>query len=259
MSSTTATLAFSPDGLATLTLVPGVAGKPPALDHASLRELDARLAELERRAAEVRVLVVASGVEKYFCVGANITALRENDAHNIGDWVRAGHRVFNRLEDLPFPTIARVTGFALGGGLELAMSCDLIYAAASAKLGQTEAKLGVVSGWGGAWRLPRRVGLARAKELFFTGRVVEAHAALALGLVDHVEPTVAELDVRVTAFVAEVASCAVGAVAQQKAILALCAETARAASAEAEASASALVLAQPETKARLTAFLNRGK
>ena len=257
--STTIQLALEPGGVATLTLVPGAPGKPPTLDHATLREIDARLDELERRAAEVRLLIVTSAVEKYFCVGANVSALRENDVHNIGEWVRAGHRVFNRLESLPFPSIARVTGYALGGGLELAMACDFIHATVDAKLGQTEARLGFVSGWGGAWRLPRRVGLTRAKELFFTARVLGAAEAAQIGLVDRVVPDVAVLDAGLVAFVAEVAANASVAIAQQKRLLVRCAEGTRADSAAAEASAAAAVLAEPDTKRRLSAFLSRGK
>jgi enoyl-CoA hydratase len=162
-----ATVQFGCQGqIGTLSLVPAVSGKPPTLDHAALDRLDAALAEVEAKANSIRLLFVCSAAPKYFCVGADLTALKLVSTETIGAWIDHGHRTFNRLADLPMPVVARIEGYALGGGLELALACDLIFAGETAQLGQTEAKLGFVAGWGGSWRLPRRVGVARPRNCF---------------------------------------------------------------------------------------------
>jgi enoyl-CoA hydratase len=158
--------------------------KPATLDHHTLDELGAKLEEIESRMDDLRALVVQSNSERYFIVGANINALGTLDAETIIPWIRHGHAVFNQLESLPIPVIASVEGYALGGGLELALACDLILASRNSTFGQPEARLGVVACWGGSHRLPRRIGLARAKELFFTGVLIEAEEAFKIGLVD---------------------------------------------------------------------------
>jgi enoyl-CoA hydratase len=132
------------------------------------------------------MILVQSGSRKYFNVGANLEALREIDKDSIMEWIRRGHEVFNTLEALPVPTMAVVEGYALGGGLELALACDLIATAEDARFGQTEAAMGFVPGWGGSFRLPHRIGLAKAKELFFTGKIITAREAQRIGLADFV-------------------------------------------------------------------------
>src|SRR5271163_3874817 len=99
-----------------------------------------------------------------------------------------GHALGERIESTPFPVIAAVNGFALGGGCELALACDFIYASDSAKLGQPEVNLGVIPGFGGTQRLARRVGIGRARELCYTGDVIDAQEALRIGLVNAVVP-----------------------------------------------------------------------
>ena len=153
-------------------------GKPPTLDYVALDELAARIATIRTAAEGLRAVILRSASEKYFCVGANINALRTLDAETIVPWVEHGHAVFNDLAGLPLPVIARVDGFCLGGGLELAMACDLIVAWRRRPLRPAKAVLGVIAGWGGTWRLPRQgVGLPRAKEMFFTGKVIAADKA----------------------------------------------------------------------------------
>lgn len=169
-----------------LTLVPPE-GKPVTLDQAVIKNLSNTLDELERQPPAV--VIVESGAPKYFCVGANLKALQQIDENTIGAWVEQGHDVLNRLEALPCPVIAKVTGYALGGGLELAMACDLIAASSTAKLGQPEAGLGFIPGWGGTFRLPERIGAARAKRLFMTGETLTAFRAEQLGLVDFFHET----------------------------------------------------------------------
>jgi enoyl-CoA hydratase len=99
---------------------------------------------------------------------------------------RTGHALFERIEQLPYPVIAAISGHALGGGCELACACDVRYAVASARLGQPESTVGMIPGWGGTFRLPRIIGLAAAKELIFTGALIDAHEAHELGLVNRV-------------------------------------------------------------------------
>ncbi len=117
-----------------------------------------------------------------FAAGADISEMASMTAAEAGRFSAAGHRALLRLESLPYPTIAAVKGFALGGGCELAMACDLILAAPTATFGQPEVKLGVIPGFGGTQRLARRVGRQRALELMLTGRNVKAPEAVSLGL-----------------------------------------------------------------------------
>jgi enoyl-CoA hydratase len=156
-----------------------------ALNSKTLQELEAALKSLGQ---DVRVLIVTGGGEKAFVAGADIAemaALSETQAQEFG---ALGHRVMALLEELPIPTIAAVNGFALGGGCELALACDLIYASEKAKLGLPEVGLGVIPGFGGTQRLTRAVGRARAKELIFTGERIDAARAKEIGLVLEVLP-----------------------------------------------------------------------
>lgn len=238
-----------------MTLVPPP-GKPPTLDVSVLEELEAAITDLEANAC--RAVVVRSASDKYFCVGANLEVLKNTDADSIVPWVMLGHRVLNRLEDLPCPVIARVDGFAMGGGLELAMSCDLIFAAETARLGQTEAKLGFIPGWGGCRRLADRVGVSTAKKLFFTGRVLNGGEAERCGLVDF-SGTTEELEREMAATLEAIGGNSRYALATFKKLLAAkdCGERERNAAAEALQSRGCLL--DSETLERLEAFLNRRK
>jgi len=239
--------------LATLTLTPDEPGKPPTLDYTALDELEAHFAAI-RAAAGLRAVILRSASKKYFCVGANINALKTLDAETIVPWVERGHVVFNALAALPLPVIACVEGFCLGGGLELAMACDLIVASNTARFGQPEAALGVIAGWGGAWRLPRRVGISRAKELFFTGKVITADEAAAINLADFAgEP--AGVDAYLAAFLEGLRRCSPLAVAQVKAIVDRGGELTLDEAYRAEADASATCLASADTRARVAEYL----
>jgi enoyl-CoA hydratase len=172
-----------------IVLVPAEARKPPVLDHSVLDQFDVALDQLEvdlRADYPPRVVILKSVSARFFCAGGNIAALSTLDAESMGSWIERGHEVFARIEMLPVPTIAIVSGYALGGGLELALTCDLIYATDSAQFGQTEVRLGFVTGWGGGRRLAARVGVARAKELSFTGRMFDAAEAFRIGLAQFV-------------------------------------------------------------------------
>lgn len=130
--------------------------------------------------ASVRALVLSGAGGKAFASGADIGELRERTHREAFFALNAS--LFQRLEDFPRPTLAAIEGYALGGGLELALACDLRVGARGAKVGLPEASLGIYPAAGGTWRLPRLIGLGRAKELVFTGRTVDAEEAYALGI-----------------------------------------------------------------------------
>jgi enoyl-CoA hydratase len=233
-------------------------GKPVTLDLQTLAELADRVDEIQANLDTLRAVIVQSDSAKYFVVGANVKALQTLDAESIVPWIEQGHTVFDRLERLPLPVLARVEGYALGGGLELAMACDLIVAANSARFGQPEAKLGFIAGWGGCWRLPRRVGLARAKELFFTGQIIEAPRAYDLGLVDFVGDSV-EVDRYFETFFAGVRECSPVALAQMKELVDHSPTMSVQDSYLQEAVASTICVSSGDTKARVAQFLESRK
>lgn len=253
--TTTIDLSIS-EGVATVTLVPAASGKPPTLDHPVLDRIEAvigRLAEAAREGS-LRLAFLRSASPKFFCVGADVGSLKDLNASSIVPWIQHGHRVFNRLEDLPVPVVARVEGYALGGGLELAMACDAIFASETAQFGQTEAKLGFVSGWGGSWRLPRRVGLARAKVMFFTGQIIAAPEAERIGLVEFCGSSSA-LEEHCRQFAAEVRAGSEVSHAGHKRLLAASLSASREESAQAEAAESKHCAGSPSTLQRLHEFL----
>jgi enoyl-CoA hydratase len=160
-----------------------------ALDVATLTELRDRLHEVAAD-ADVRVVILTGAGDKAFVAGADIKYMSGLDVDDAKAWGALGHEAGRLLETMPKPTIAAVNGFALGGGCELALACDIRYAASNAKLGQPEVNLGIIPGWGGTQRLARVCGLGVAKELIFTGRVVDAAEALRIGLVNGVHDPV---------------------------------------------------------------------
>ncbi len=162
-----------------------------ALDVATLIELRDRLDELSRDDGTRAIVLTGSG-EKAFVAGADIKYMSGLDVEQAKEWGELGHEAGRLLETMPKPTIAAVNGFALGGGCELALACDIRYAASTAKLGQPEVNLGIIPGWGGTQRLARVCGIGVAKELIFTGRIVDADEALRIGLVNGVHDPVLE-------------------------------------------------------------------
>ncbi|KFE70067.1 enoyl-CoA hydratase-related protein [Hyalangium minutum] len=156
-----------------------------ALNSKTLQEIESALQSL---GPDTRVLIVTGGGEKAFVAGADISEMSSISAAQAREFAALGHRVFLALESLPFPTIAAVNGFALGGGCELALACDLIYASEKAKMGLPEVSLGVIPGFGGTQRLARLVGKMRAKELIFSGSHVTAAQAKEYGMVLDVLP-----------------------------------------------------------------------
>jgi enoyl-CoA hydratase len=160
-----------------------------ALDVTTLTELRDRLRDVAGDGA-VRAVILTGAGEKAFVAGADIKYMSGLDVEQAKAWGALGHEAGRLLETMPKPTIAAVNGFALGGGCELALACDIRYASSGAKLVQPEVNLGIIPGWGGTQRLARVCGLGVAKELIFTGRVVDADEALRIGLVNAVHDPV---------------------------------------------------------------------
>jgi enoyl-CoA hydratase len=158
-----------------------------ALNGDTLRELGEAIDAVAEDAA-ARVVIITGSGEKAFVAGADIAAMQGMSASEIQAFGEAGHAVMRKLEKLEKPVIAAVNGFALGGGTELALSCDVIIASDAAVFGQPEIKLGIIPGFGGTQRLARKCGGNIAKELILGGGNVKADRALAIGLANKVVP-----------------------------------------------------------------------
>jgi len=156
-----------------------------ALDVATLTDLRDRLRELAGD-GDVRAVVLTGAGERAFVAGADIKYMSGLDREQAARWGALGHEVATLLETMPKPAIAAINGFALGGGCELALACDLRYASSRAKLGQPEIDLAIVPGWGGTQRLARVCGIGVAKDLILTGRTIDAAEALRVGLVSEI-------------------------------------------------------------------------
>jgi enoyl-CoA hydratase len=185
-----------------------------ALSSVVMAELVLAAAEVEGDPA-VRVVALTGGGMKAFVAGADISEMAQMTAEQAASFVKNGARVGNAIETSKKPWIAAVNGFAFGGGCELALCCDFIYASDSAQFGQPEVKLGVIPGLGGTQRLARRVGVAKAKELCMTGDTINANEALRIGLADAVVPA-AELVSKVIALAERIAANGPHAVAEVK-------------------------------------------
>jgi len=158
-----------------------------ALSLAMLDQLDGVLDAVERD-TEIRVIIITGAGEKAFSAGADIEAMREATALEARAFAQRGHEVTNRVESFPRPIIAAVNGYALGGGCEFALACDIRLVSERASFGQPEVNLGIIPGWGGTQRLARTTSPGFAKELIFTGRMCRAAEAHAIGLANHVYP-----------------------------------------------------------------------
>lgn len=173
------------EGVATITL-----NRPEALNAFSKEVVEEILHALEdvKTDEAVRVVVLTGAGEKAFSAGADIKAMVGMTALKARELSLIGERLCVGLENLEKPVIAAINGYALGGGLEVAMSCDLRIASENAKMGQTEINIGLIPGWGGTQRLTRLVGMTKAKELVFTGRIIDAKTAEQIGIVNMVVP-----------------------------------------------------------------------
>lgn len=156
-----------------------------ALNSAVLRELHEFLS-MHRQRQDIRALIVTGSGEKAFIAGADIKEMTALDHIEMLRFAHYGQEVTKLLEEAPFVTIAAVNGYALGGGMEMALACDFIYASENAKLGLPEATLGIIPGFGGTQRLARAVGTRRAKEMVMNGKPIGANEAKEMGIVNHV-------------------------------------------------------------------------
>lgn len=191
------------DAIGLLTL-----NRPDKLNAISIEMLTAfesHIAEVDRR-QDVRVVVLAASGERAFSVGADVNAWSALDPLDMWRWwVRDGHRVMQRLASLRQPVIAAVQGLAFGGGLELAMAADMRVASSTAAFAMPEVRIGTLPGWGGTQRLPQLIGVARAKQMVFSGQRIDAATAERWGLVNEVVPAEALAD-RVTELAQQIAA-----------------------------------------------------
>jgi enoyl-CoA hydratase len=226
-----------------------------ALDVATLQALHDRLRAVGDDPA-VRVVVLTGAGDRAFVAGADIKHMSSLGVLEAREWGGLGHACAELLESMPKPTIAAINGFALGGGCELALACDLRYAASTARLGQPEINLGIIPGWGGTQRLARVAGLGFAKELILTGRMVDAAEAERRGLVNGVfEP--GELMERVSETARVLASKSPVALAYAKEALNLALQGSHEASLVQEASFFAMLFSTEDAKEGMAAFAEK--
>jgi len=171
------------EGIATVTI-----NRPDALNALNEKTLLEILSRFEdaNEDENIRVIIITGAGDRAFSAGADIKMLKELDSSKAIELSRLGHRLCDKIEEVGKPVIVAINGYALGGGLELALACDIRIASENARLGQTEINVGLIPGWGGTQRLPRVVGKGVAKEMIFTGKIVDAKIAERLGLVNAV-------------------------------------------------------------------------
>ena len=174
------------EGIATVTL-----NRPEAMNAFSIELINEVINCLGDAGKDenIRVVILTGAGEKAFSAGADIKAMIGMNALKARELSMNGYRVCKALEKLEKPVIAAINGFALGGGLETAMACDFRIASDKARMGQTEINIGLIPGWGGTQRLTRLVGKTKAKELVYTGKIIDAKTAEQIGLVNMVVPT----------------------------------------------------------------------
>ena len=158
-----------------------------ALNSATLEEILSAARELDA-APQIKVVIVTGGGDKAFIAGADIVEMKDMTPTQAVAFSHRGHIALSALENMQKPVIAAVNGYALGGGFEVALACDIIYAAEKARLGFPEVTLGIFPGFGGTQRLPRLIGKGKAKELIYTGKMVTAQEAFEMGIVNRVFP-----------------------------------------------------------------------
>jgi enoyl-CoA hydratase len=253
MTTSTTVLVDRDDSIVTLTL-----NRPDKLNALSVElvtELARAVDELSRDAS-VRCGIVTGAGEKAFAAGADIAAMSTMTVAQAKGFADLGHRVGAAIEALHFPVIAAVNGFALGGGCEIALCCDFIYASDKAKLGQQEVNLGVIPGFGGTQRLARRVGGARARELCMTGDTLTAEEALRIGLVNAVVPH-AELLPKVREVAKKIAGKGPLAIAAAKRVIARGADVSLPVANELEATAFASLFGSEDQREGMRAFVEK--
>lgn len=219
-------------------------------------ELD-KAVELVAMAENVRVLVI-QGDEGTFCAGDDLAELVALDPSGVRRFLTRVQDTFLGLESLEIPVLAAVKGHALGGGLELALACDLILASSEAAMGLPETNLGIIPGLGGTVRLPRRVGLGRAKELVYSGRIVKADEAKKMGLVEDVYPA-DDFDAGVKQLAGLLASKSPTAIALAKSTINRGMDASLETGLALEREAFAYCFSLPDVKEGISAFLEKRK
>ncbi len=212
MSSDTVLVSATEKHLVTITI--NRPDKLNALNREVLENLTKAFVELRAR-GDVRAVIVTGTGEKAFVAGADIGAMQKMTVPEAKALSDLGHHLGDVMEGSPFVILAAINGFALGGGCELAMACDLVYANEKARFGQPEVNLGVIPGFGGTQRLARRVGVGKARELVYTGDMIDAAEAHRIGLCEAVFPA-AELLEKVRAVATKIATKGPVAIAQAK-------------------------------------------
>ena len=227
-----------------------------ALNAFSPEQVDELIRALGDAAADPGVrAVVLTGAGRAFCAGADISRMAEMDVDGARAFAAQGHAMCTAIEDLPVPVIAAINGFALGGGCEVALACDIRLASEAARMSQPEVALGIPPGWGGTQRLPRICGEGFAKRMILTGAMINADEALRAGLVSAVHPADELLDAAV-AMGGEIAQKSPSAVALSKQLI-HGALGPRADLLAVEAEAFAQQFANPERLEGMTAFLEK--
>lgn len=226
-----------------------------AIDQEMVDGLHAVLDELQHDESLAAIVLTGAG-DKAFAAGADIAQLRERTSSDALKAINSG--IFNRIEEFPVPVIAAIKGYALGGGCELAIACDMRVLGESAKLGQPEVKLGIIPAAGGTYRLPRLIGLGLARELIYTGRMVDADEALRIGLANLV---VADLEVvdAALAMADEIAKNGRLAVRAAKRALNALSRPGHENAVVFESSTQAVLFDSDDKKARMDAFLSKQK
>lgn len=251
MTTTYETILVAVEGhVATLTV-----NRPDKLNAINAQVLEELTAAVNSLAgAGVRAAVLTGAGDKAFVAGADISAMAAMGSEQAAAFARKGHALGDAMAWAPFPILAAVNGFALGGGTELALACDLIYASERAKFGQPEVGLGVIPGFGGTQRLARRVGVGKARELIYVGQTIDAAEALAIGLADRVfAPDALLAETRAAA--EKIAKNAPLAVAHAKRALHAGENVPLAVAKELEIQAFALCFATEDQKSGMKAFL----
>ena len=242
-------------GVATVTV-----NRPDARNAVDLEHAEALRGHLDDLAGDeaVRVVVLTGAGEKSFIAGADIKYMQAIGVLEGRRWGELGHACGRLLETMPKATIPAINVYALGGGLELALACDLRIAASTAKLGQPEIDLGILPGWGGSIRLARTTTLGFAKELIFTGRTIDAAEALERGLVNAVhEP--GELMAKTRALAEVIAAKSPLALAYAKEATNLALQGPHEANLETEARLFAMMFASEDQKEGMAAFVEKRK
>ena len=253
MTTTPILLVDQSDAIVTLTL--NRPEKLNALNEPLFRELVGAVSRLDQDPA-VRVVILTGAGEKAFAAGADIEAMAEMTPAQAKQFASYGHGLGALIEQAHFPVIASVQGFALGGGFELALCCDFIYASDRAKIGNPEVGLGVIPGLGATQRLTRIVGAPRARELCMTGDVIGAEEAFRIGLVNAVVPH-AELSAKVRAVAQKIASRAPLAIASAKRVILRGADAPLPSANELEATAFASLFGTQDQREGMRSFLEK--